>query len=820
MPSIQYSWDAPATDSQFGPADHYLWQHRKVGDPWTRPTQVNGTSITIPNLERDTEYEFRVKAVNFVGESADVSTTVMTTSDLPAAVRPPNPTNIQVRAADSEITVSWTDPGETGTDFSVRYRRGTTGDWTQIDSIAQPEHTIIDLDNGGTYQLQVRSSNYAGASAWSATQTATPNVPFLPPAKILFLNVEAFQASVRVSWDAPNDGLRGAVAALTYDFQYRLFGDSEWTDQNVPSNRIVNVTNVATESTYEFRARAVNAVGAAPWSEIFTGRPSEANRPQISFSDTPLFMSGVTFTQDTDGVWHGITEDDDTSSLGLQLLIDPVASSGRNVTLQLNLESGDETRLKRWEDIIGLRFSGSVGRGPTSIVFPNISGQFRFRESEPVGYVEEPTIFEARIYQADNYYTRAPNTVLFSVADNDKFKPVSRGFINRRDGYWARRLASLNKFNDGDDFKIPILREHWALQSDGDFEPTGDDVPASAWKIELIDDWWVEAELFQRIDSRGNTINYRRWLYDRLTEDRGEAGISSAVLIDTQSSTRTGALLTLTRDDDRTTYNRYFARGSATRNEMDFSINRGFLTINPSRVSVESFKVFNNRARGNIVFLERSSSIPAFDGPAGQSVGQTVTAPVDTPDWDEPLFYLSPNAIASTLMSASPHSILGIQRDAAGTWALAGTLPAPDGGGAWPNRWTASTAPPNLGGSEGDVQFDLSSGDVYVRGRFGWTRAYNASDYGFGGTGRWQAWFGTSGLPGSTIGDPGDWAVSFGGPANMSVLVALKSQAQTEQQALDMFDTYCPVGHEYIVYGYEDGDTDRFPSRVKITRTA
>ena len=810
MPSIQYSWDAPATDSQFGPADHYLWQHRKVGDPWTRPTQVNGTSITIPNLERNTEYEFRVKAVNFVGESADVSTTVMTTSDLPAAVRPPNPTNIEVAEADAELTVSWTDPGDTGTDFSVRYRRGTSGDWTTVTGIAQPEHTIIDLTNGQRYTLQVRSENYAGASDWSATQTATPNVPFLPPGKILYLEIEAFQASLRVSFDAPDDGLSSGNAALTYELQYRLFSDSEWIDLSVPSNRVVNVTEVATESTYAFRARATNAVGSGPWSDIFTGTPTEASRPQISFSDTPMRSSGVTFTQDRDGVWHGLTEDD-TQSLGLSFVQTPRPTSGRSIQLVLNHISGPVSRLDRWDEITGLRFTGRVGRNSTTSLFPNINGQFRFGESDAGGYEEEDSVFEFVLLQLDSYYVKRPDVLRFSVADNGRFKPVPRGFLSYIDTggdgvvgtEWSYDSTTVrNIVNDRDDFKVPILGEDWERSADGydRLITPGSDIPASAWRIDFLEDWYIEVEIRQAsfFDGSSTVGASTRWVYARITEEQGLAGVSSVRIMDPESTLfgYGGVLLRCTRSDDGTTYDLLVARGYRTRNDFTSDVTlhyRTYAEYGP-HLSVGRTSVFNNKSRTGISLDFSFSYVSAQDLLAGLSTGG-----------------------------------IGISRAATGAWTRRGQLVAPSGteaGGRWDYGTLAEGRSPS--DSElaiGGAFFDRATGNVWHwprRDRFK-SIAYNAlTDYGFGGSRTWRIHTSSRG-PGLNSGSPGDWSLRLlynGSVTFESLDVYSKGDAQTRQEALDLYDTHTPIGYVITFGTYADGDEDSLQTRATITRTA
>ena len=813
MPRIQYSWDAPATDSQFGPADHYLWQHRKVGDPWTRPTQVNGTSITIPNLERNTEYEFRVKAVNFVGESADVSTTVMTTSDLPAAVRPPNPTDILVRGEDSAITISWTDTGNTGTDFSVRYRQGTTGDWTVVSSLAQPEHTIIDLVNGQSYQLQVRSANYAGTSAWSATQTETANIPILPPGKIAFIEIETFASSLRASWDAPDDGHASGSVALTYELQYKLSSDTEWVDLPVPNARIVTVTNITTGVNYDFRVRASNTTGEGPWSDVFTGGGGDVDRPIITFSENPIRSTGVTFTQDREGVWHGLTEDD-TNSISLQFRMDPIPRTGRTVSLELRHVSGDVSRLQRWADITGVRFDLRLANSRNPSQFPSVGGNIRFGESTDVGgYDDTPSIFEFFLRQEDSYFTESPTVLRFSVVDNEKFKPAFLGFLSRDtvdgDVRWTYthpranffNLDERSKFADNDEFKLPLLYEDWE-SSGNTYRPTGTDIPASVWRVDFADNWWLEVGIILEEFSDGGTTYARTatWSYIEISDELGEAGISDATIMQNPDTDAGGAYVRFTRADNGATYDRVFLSGVSTRKDLNsnsiFYDFRNWSRFGP-HLRAHTGGTFNNKATGTVVIQ---------------------TTPFITP----PNYY-SRSTIATSMLDATPLTIFGIRRDLEGTWLRVASLPSPSGTESF-REWSAlgiSGGTPNFTRlPRGGVFVDTSTGNVWHRPSSAALVAYNiVTDLGYGQSDTvWKRF--SSGTPPSNIGGPGDWAIKTGVPATEDSEVWQRSQPQTIQEANDLFDTNVPIGHDYRQGAVGDTNLPGFDTKVVITRIA
>ena len=83
-------------------------------------------------------------------------------------------------AAAISLSVSWTAPDNTGklasTDYDVRYRKGTSGSWTDHahDGI-DTSTTITGLTANARHQVQVRARNAEGTGAWSNGGTESTN---------------------------------------------------------------------------------------------------------------------------------------------------------------------------------------------------------------------------------------------------------------------------------------------------------------------------------------------------------------------------------------------------------------------------------------------------------------------------------------------------------------------------------------------------------------------------------------------------------------------------------------------------------------------
>ena len=100
---------------------------------------------------------------------------------------PGGPTLDSVSVGDRALTAEWSEPGDTGsstiTAYGLRYILTTEDEtvdanWTVQEDVwsgaGELRHTVIGLDNGEQYDVQVRAVNSRGDGEWSATVTGTP----------------------------------------------------------------------------------------------------------------------------------------------------------------------------------------------------------------------------------------------------------------------------------------------------------------------------------------------------------------------------------------------------------------------------------------------------------------------------------------------------------------------------------------------------------------------------------------------------------------------------------------------------------------------
>lgn len=214
--------DANITKHQFrqstdGGANYGTW----TDIPSSAFTEVNATTYTVGSLTDGTQYTFQVRAVNGCtattgcGES-DPAAATMATPDAGGLERP---TGLTATAGNTQITLTWTDPGDPAIlYYEYQQKEGTAGfgAWTGIpdSSATTTSHRLTGLTNGTAYSYRIRVRTSVKPSAASDAVTATPQ-GVLPGAPSLTATPRS--GAVTLTWPDPVDAsLQG------YDYQYRV----------------------------------------------------------------------------------------------------------------------------------------------------------------------------------------------------------------------------------------------------------------------------------------------------------------------------------------------------------------------------------------------------------------------------------------------------------------------------------------------------------------------------------------------------------------------------------------------------------------------
>jgi titin len=280
--SITLNWTAMKGASQ------YLLETSPDGSTsWTTVIQQAGTSYANTGLTTDTEYFYRVSAINASGTSAVTASAVGVSTLLLA---PGSPTASV--ASSSEIDLAWTTVTD-ATSYKIE-RSLDQNTWTTLapnpaltgSSAAYADTTA---SAGFTYYYRISGSAPSITSAPGTVVHAT-TYPATPT-----LTASAASLSViNLSWTA-------SARATGYYLETSSDGGTNWS-QLVTSGTATTFANtgLAADTSYEYRVSAIDAGGTGATSNVAT--ISTLLAIPTGFSDTAISASEV------DLAWTAVTD--------------------------------------------------------------------------------------------------------------------------------------------------------------------------------------------------------------------------------------------------------------------------------------------------------------------------------------------------------------------------------------------------------------------------------------------------------------------------------------------------------------------------------
>ena len=250
------------------------------------------TFATAPNFESPTDngadngYVVTLRVSDGTA-TADLSLTVDVTDVNEKPDRPSAPSVVATANSSTSLDVSWTAPGLNGgpaiSGYHLRYREGTSGDWTgpAYADPGLPEIAITGLTAGTAHQVQVRALNGETPSDWSTSgsgSTSSGTVESLGQPRSL--DAAGGDGRVILSWRAPSSD--GGSAIVRYERRYKSSGSyNGWsTVSGGGGARGETVTGLANGTRYTFQVRAVNGDGDGPEAQA-SARPQSFGRPSL-----------------------------------------------------------------------------------------------------------------------------------------------------------------------------------------------------------------------------------------------------------------------------------------------------------------------------------------------------------------------------------------------------------------------------------------------------------------------------------------------------------------------------------------------------------
>jgi len=177
------------------------------------------------------------------------------------------PTISSVTAGNTQLTVNFTAPADTGgsaiSDYEYSTNNGST--WTSSGSTTSPI-TITGLTNATTYQVKVRAINTTGNGTASSATPGTP-VATVPTAPAI-TSITAGNAQLSVSFTVPTNSGTSAIS----DYEYSTDNGSTWTLSGSTTSPIT-ITGLTNNTTYQVKLRAKNTSGSGNPSSASSGRP-------------------------------------------------------------------------------------------------------------------------------------------------------------------------------------------------------------------------------------------------------------------------------------------------------------------------------------------------------------------------------------------------------------------------------------------------------------------------------------------------------------------------------------------------------------------
>ena len=237
---------------------------------------LTDTSYTFHGLKSNTEYQYRLRANNHVGEG-DWSEPIVVTTGTNA---PQTPGNLNAEADSTKVTLTW-DAVANATSYEVN------ADGTIIDTGEETICVHTNLEPNTEHKYKVRAVNGDGKSQWSEEQTITTYLLETP--KNVQVNPESRE--ITLHWDE-------VAGATSYEVKINA-------EQTVTTTEPTYIHEGLTPNTmYSYRIRAIAIDGTSNWSEeIKTNTTELAN-------EVPKKIAAVAGSTKITVMWESVLDAD------------------------------------------------------------------------------------------------------------------------------------------------------------------------------------------------------------------------------------------------------------------------------------------------------------------------------------------------------------------------------------------------------------------------------------------------------------------------------------------------------------------------------
>jgi hypothetical protein len=279
------SWTAPTSDGG-DPLTGYRIEV-SAGGLVIKNVTVGGstTSTTVDGLTNGTVHTFKIFAVNTVGSSASACPTPTSgscTQATPNPTPPAAPTGVTASRGNTQATVSWTAPVDTGGSAIADYHVAlncispTTGPGCgTFVTVTGTTYTWTGLTNGNTYSFSVSARN-AVTPGYGPAATSNNVTPATVPGAPTGVGTTLGDGAVTVNWIAPSSNGGDPITG------YKIVVNCTAPAGCTPNGTTVSVGGSATRgvvdglsngNTYTFSVSAGNTVGFGTATTSGPARP-------------------------------------------------------------------------------------------------------------------------------------------------------------------------------------------------------------------------------------------------------------------------------------------------------------------------------------------------------------------------------------------------------------------------------------------------------------------------------------------------------------------------------------------------------------------
>ncbi len=309
---IDLTWTTPAAHGQ--PITGYTLQRSSGGGSYediaTTTIAAGDTTYSDTGLTPATEYTYRLRATNSIGDAAWSNDSSATTNNAAPGVVGDLAAEGLTSDPYRSVALTWSAPDAHGAALTgYRLERKTGGGSYEEIATSTPiaagatSYTDTGLTAGTMYTYRIRAKNSVGDAAWSNAATVT-TTSVGAPAAITDLSAakDATNGATEIdlTWTAPADS---GQPILSYTLQ-RKAGTGNYADVSMAiaaGATTYSDTGLTPGTTYTYRIRAANTVGDAPWSN--QPRATTDNAAPAAVSDLSAAKDATNGATEIDLAW-------------------------------------------------------------------------------------------------------------------------------------------------------------------------------------------------------------------------------------------------------------------------------------------------------------------------------------------------------------------------------------------------------------------------------------------------------------------------------------------------------------------------------------